>query len=110
MTFDQALTLLRQGKKLKREGWQSVFDPEYIYIEDDKEEIRLVEQNPKHTQLIMAFGYNYECGRRIDIWNESFTSSSFDLQADLLAEDWEEYKEESPNNSNKETLLRVIKL
>lgn len=93
MNFSEALNLLKEGKRMTRKGWNSIYDPEYIYLETAKEEILLLGYDNDIDQLIIAFGYNYEMGRRIDIWNESYTSISFNLQEDILANDWEEYSD-----------------
>lgn len=89
MRFEEALPLLRQGKKMRREGWTHRFDPEFIYIEEDKKTLRdwFIETD---APTIIGQGHSYGEGRIVDGWSDEWKNASENIQEDILANDWEE--------------------
>lgn len=80
MGFENALKALKEGKKIKRKGWNG--NNQYLIIGQMKECVLAdgISINPGHNEIgsnfIMFVGTSgYQCG-----WLAS--------QADMLAEDW----------------------
>lgn len=85
MTFEEALKLLKQKKKVRRAGWNK--------------DIRcFIPENNADTAMII---YEADGGK--------YFNTKIDLE-DILAEDWEKYKEPLATKDEKEFLQTIIKV
>lgn len=82
MKFEEALKMLKEGKKVRRNNWEN----EYCYISFD------------HNGSLLQYSICND-----DYWGNYYYLHKTDLDAD-----WEEYKEPLLNNEEKEFLKGVM--
>lgn len=82
MNFGEALELMKQGKKVRRESWQyeGLYKTKRLYIRDN--------------ELYADFGLDVE--------------SAYIAHKDILAEDWEEYSDSLLTGEEKDYLRKII--
>lgn len=85
MTFEKALQLMKQRKRVRRAGW-------------DKDIRCFIPENNTDTDMII---YETDCGK--------YFMLKMDLE-DILADDWENYKESLTSKEEKTFLQTVIQI